>query len=236
MSGSGTDLPSRKLPNALRCVGCDYDLSGLDPLGVCPECGVGIDASLRAHLGGTAWQRNPGYRTWTETAWLLTREPSAVVQVNCRRPRPRTLLWNTLICAFCATPHAFWVLLIAYSSLPVLGAIVLIALAFFGMNKFFRWVQWVGSGERPTPQIRLPREIVGHILFPLVLSVGASAAIFSSAVMIVMLCERFGITRGSAVLGALDVLLVLGGIALLLPVWGIRRSLLVRKAARAHGW
>ena len=55
------------------CVACGYDLSGLSPKGVCPECGAEIARTLGAALRGAT----RGYRLrlrWGAAVLLLSIE------------------------------------------------------------------------------------------------------------------------------------------------------------------
>ena len=40
-------LKNTKIPHGTRCQRCGYDLTGLDPLGLCPECGSRVELALK---------------------------------------------------------------------------------------------------------------------------------------------------------------------------------------------
>ena len=46
-------LRDRRIDRSFRCVGCGYDLQGLEAMGVCPECGMSIRRSIRETIDPT---------------------------------------------------------------------------------------------------------------------------------------------------------------------------------------
>ena len=235
MSAAGDECPARKLPNALRCVGCGYDLSGLDPLGFCPECGVGIDASLRAHLGGTAWQRSPSYRTWIETAWLLTRDPSAVAQVNSDLKRPRTLHSNLWISTACAWPYGLFVMVmwgVAARLIVLVLVLGVLWVVFLVLWKLL--VRWTSDRPR-SARARGAQQMTGHIIFPFALTMFCASCFIGGILVLISVGHMLGVNRGVPA-AWFDAAARGSFVVLLLPVWGAWRSLRVRKAARAHVW
>lgn len=55
------------------CLRCRYDLTGLDDGGLCPECGLSIQESLRLDGMGTPWQRVGGLKGWWVTFAAMIR-------------------------------------------------------------------------------------------------------------------------------------------------------------------
>ena len=57
------------------CERCGYELQGLDPAGLCPECGLGIAASDPVHRGGLPWQDRQTPGAWLATAGRVVASP-----------------------------------------------------------------------------------------------------------------------------------------------------------------
>ena len=59
-----------------RCESCGYNLTGLDPEGVCPECARPVAANTRARPG-SPWQQAPSFEAWVRTIAAVLRHPAS---------------------------------------------------------------------------------------------------------------------------------------------------------------
>ena len=79
---------------ALLCESCGYNLTGLDPEGVCPECARPLAANTR-HRPGSPWQQAPSFEAWVMTTAAVLRRPASVwSEIELEFPRS----WSLLIC------------------------------------------------------------------------------------------------------------------------------------------
>ncbi|MGP1347915.1 MAG: hypothetical protein ACTS3F_14760 [Phycisphaerales bacterium] len=158
------DIPTR---SRLACFACGYDLVSLEEKERCPECGLAVAESIRARWSGTLWQRVPGWGAWLKTMWLLSVFPWRVAPAIDGRPRPRTVLWNcgSLLVLALGPQHA--VLGEAYLLGGwAIGLFMLLPAALVGLPILF-FVPGLRSIERSA----LRWQLIGHAMFPLILSV-----------------------------------------------------------------
>jgi hypothetical protein len=112
----------------LTCVQCGYDLRGLSPTGVCPECGTAVERSLQGTLLRFS---SPDYvANLYRGLWLIV--TGILVQV--------ALVAVTIFVAFSLTPTGASV---------ASGLMVLVSIAEFGVAAMILWGWWLFSEPDP---------------------------------------------------------------------------------------
>lgn len=99
-----------------QCEACGYELTGLTPVGDCPECGQPINASHPMHRPGLTWQQRPSVSSFVSTSFAIVFQPRSsfrAMQVGGANGRDRAFLLT-----FAITAGLVWSIIWTAAGLP----------------------------------------------------------------------------------------------------------------------
>lgn len=224
----------------VRCEGCGYELDGLDPDGVCSECGLAVAMSLPRDRAGTPWQQRAGFGSLVRTWWLLMTDDACWREMRIGlKGRRRFVGWvRALVYGVLFVAAAGFVLVETGGRLHA-GALTYLVLAMVAMMVAVEIVQrlyggviglrlWVRSNTQDEgregaahQQVR-DHASVGMLIAPLFLAAG-------------VVCVTLGIVLEGAT-GSMALLRVMFWIAGVIGALGMVVGVVLFELAYRRGW